>query len=35
MEGDSDISWSNEEQTELIGYIRYLSSRNKLYPPTD
>lgn len=27
------ISWSDEEQTELIKYIRYLASRNLLYPP--
>ena len=26
------FSWSNAEQTELIKYVRYLASKNKLYP---
>ena len=33
MKVEEEISWSNEEQTELIKYIRYLASRNKLYSP--
>ena len=33
MQAGEEIPWSNEEQTELIKYIRYLASRNKLYPP--
>ena len=35
MNAGGDISWSNEEQTQLIKYIRYLSSINKLYPPAN
>jgi len=32
LKGGADISWTNEEQTELINFIRYQASKNRLYP---
>jgi len=35
MKSEKGVAWSNEEQTTLIEYIRFLASTNKLYPPSN